>query len=330
MEPAAHHELVTVFESAGMALNATLTEMLDEHFSHQTERRGCGFTQASRVLAVEINKPRDAQDTADLALLADPPLHAIQQVLTQAPAHGLVLGGWRNLDQNPQVQAFLQQPAKADSSFGQQLRELVRFFDTLRHIDARLQLEESRLLVQWIQDLILPQSSAALNLPVIAPLGEKPKVGSCTLAEKFFLEIAHARLLRQGRINLLVDDRGQPLLLEKLNMGDSHSCISLTPLLMNGVRIPVGSMFSTQHEGGEGEQHPRALRPTHSLKGAVIAANAYPGYCLLRLSTLAVSPANRKRAFTTHFDWQGKEGLYSFDVIEMTELIALADQQVKP
>ena len=62
------HELPTLFETHGLGLNATLTDMLHEHFSHRTERRGCGFTQATRHLAALINRPR-AESTATIARL---------------------------------------------------------------------------------------------------------------------------------------------------------------------------------------------------------------------------------------------------------------------
>jgi hypothetical protein len=68
------------------------------------------------------------------------------------------------------------------------------------------------------------------------------------MAENFFLKIAHRRVFRSGEINIFVDEYGQPLFMEKLNMGDNHSCISLKPVLMNGVRIPAGSLFSVDYD----------------------------------------------------------------------------------
>ncbi|QBQ16605.1 hypothetical protein [Acinetobacter haemolyticus] len=44
------HEVVSIFKQYLYPLSAKLTEMLNEHFSHQTERRGCGYTQATRVI----------------------------------------------------------------------------------------------------------------------------------------------------------------------------------------------------------------------------------------------------------------------------------------
>lgn len=52
-------EVVQLFRERAQPLSVKLTEMLNEHYSHQTERRGCGYTQATRVLADYINTPRD-------------------------------------------------------------------------------------------------------------------------------------------------------------------------------------------------------------------------------------------------------------------------------
>ena len=65
------HEIVSVFAAQGMPLSGKLSEMLNEHYSHQTERRGCGFTQATRVLAEFINQPRSSTEFDDLKLFMD-------------------------------------------------------------------------------------------------------------------------------------------------------------------------------------------------------------------------------------------------------------------
>lgn len=51
---------------------------------------------------------------------------------------------------------------------------------------------------------------------------EKPEIGSCSQAEEFFLEIAHGRVRRGGKVNLFVDGDGRPLLVEKMALGESH------------------------------------------------------------------------------------------------------------
>lgn len=51
-----NHEIVEVFKTYLHPLSEKLTEMLNEHYSHQTERRGCGYTQATRVIAEIVNQ----------------------------------------------------------------------------------------------------------------------------------------------------------------------------------------------------------------------------------------------------------------------------------
>ena len=66
----APHEIVVAFARAGYDLHRTLREMLDEHPSHRTERRGCGYTQATRFLSVFLGSPRLADDATDLAIFS--------------------------------------------------------------------------------------------------------------------------------------------------------------------------------------------------------------------------------------------------------------------
>ena len=65
------HEVVVIFKKYLQPLSVKLTEMLNEHFSHQTERRGCGYTQATRVLAEFINFPRDSVEATDLKIFKE-------------------------------------------------------------------------------------------------------------------------------------------------------------------------------------------------------------------------------------------------------------------
>src|SRR5687768_7236547 len=79
------HEVLTVFARHGLALNSTLHEMLSEHYSHRTERRGAGFTQATRHLAGFVNRARPALSVSELrmfrARLSQPPPNAVLQAL---------------------------------------------------------------------------------------------------------------------------------------------------------------------------------------------------------------------------------------------------------
>lgn len=267
------HELSAVFAALGFHLNSTLVEMLGEHYSHRTERRGCGFTQASRHLAVLVNRARDgASDT-------------IRQLF---PAS-----------------------SRADAELCQALDKL----------PGKLAREESRLLASVITDLVQPAAPHP-NVPVLPAFFGELKVGTCPLAEKYFLEVSDRFVRRRGQINVLVSDTGQPLLLEKLNLGDNHSCISVTEVLLNGVRLPAGCLFGVARDEG------LELAANAKLPGHVIPVSRCTGFRFLRLTTLTVSPANRRRAFTTHFQSQVDAGLFAPGEATIEQLRRVAEEQL--
>lgn len=316
------HEVVDVFEEQGLALSSKLVEMLNEHYTHQTERRGCGYTQATRVLAEYINQPRRPDTLDDLKILRDQAQH-VQTTVNLAARYGLSLTSWRDLLHQPSVVQFLQSPPYGSDLLLEALHHTIKDQEHLSHIHELMQLEESRLLAHLIEDIILPKSISQEWLGWFKTLAEKPKVGSCPMAEKFFLEIAHRKLPRQGKINIFTDDAGHPLMLEKLNMGDDHSCISLVPMMMNGVRLPAGCLLSVSYD--DEQMHKTANK---RLPGHVMRASECEGFWLLRLTTLAISPKNRKRAFSTHFQQQINNGLFSPDVTTLDQLLTVAQEQL--
>ncbi len=62
-------------------------------------------------------------------------------------------------------------------------------------------------------------------------------------------------------------------------MGDDHSCISLQPLLMNGVRLPAGALFSVDYDAEMPEQYPSCP----DFKGHIIPYRAARGFWFLDL-----------------------------------------------
>jgi hypothetical protein len=273
-EPAADgHELPKLFAEQGFRLNATLIEMLSEHFSHRTERRGCGFTQATRHLAVLVNQPRQGSQETIAKLF----------------------------------------PAQAQAA-----QPLQR---ALRSLPALLEREESRILLALIADLVLP-AAATPGVEELPAYFDVLQVGTCPLAEKYFLEVSDGFVRRRGRVNVLVSEAGEPLLLEKLNLGDNHSCINVAELLLNGVRLPPGCLFAVRYdEGIEG-------RPNRKLPGRVIPVHRCIGFRFLRLTTLAVSPQNRRRAFTAHFQSQVDAGLFAPGEATIEQLLRVAQEQL--
>lgn len=278
------HELAAAFAVGGLSLHGTLVEMLDEHHTHQTERRGSGYTQATRFLADLVNRPQN-------------PEAAVAGLFDEARQLSLVLSAQQRCEQ-------LQGRLAAQ-------RE---------HIVQALQRPESRLLLSLIEDLVDPRRSALAQVGELRVSAEKLKVGSCPLAEQFFLEIAHGRVRRGGRVNVVVDAQGQACLLEKRGLGDEHSSISLREFQFGGVRLPRGSLLALDYD----EEMLDGLPMLQGINGQVLELAQIRGARLLRLTTLAVAPADRARAFSTHFRQQIEGGLFSPDTTSIDQLSELA------
>jgi hypothetical protein len=280
------HELVRAFVQAGLPLHRTLREMLDEHPSHRTERRGCGYTQATRFLSTLVNQPRSVDRATDFDLLAEWPRAQTEALARQAIAHGWSQG-WRRLDRCDPALIDRLQP----QSLAAGLRDLP---STLDRIAASLQREESRLLMAMLRQLLAPEPTTAPSMPAMP---EKPEIGSCSQAEEFFLEIAHGRVRRGGRVNLFVDANHAPLLVEKMALGESHSAMAVASVAVCGVALPPGALFALRYAD--------AIPAIGDIGcGQVFRIDSIDQARFLRLTTLAVSPAVRRRAFSSQFEAQ--------------------------
>jgi hypothetical protein len=269
------HEILRVFAEHGLPLCTTLQEMLNEHFSHRTARRGAGYTQATRHLATYVNRPWDKRAISDIkvfeARLKEPPPRAKLEALRD-----------------------------------------------------RLERDESKLLVSLLLDVVCPTAPSVpheLTELVVWP-EDNLKIGTCSLAEKYFLELAAAFVRGKGQVNVLVSDRGEPVLVEKMNLGDNHSCISVAPVVLNQVTLPPGSLFGVRYE------EPVALRENRAAPGSIIPIRACAGFRFLRFSTLAVAPLHRARAFTAHFQAQLDLCLFAPGEATVEQLRKLAWEQL--
>ena len=280
------HEIVSAFAQAGLDLHHTLCEMLDEDPAHRTERRGCGYTQATRFLSTFVNQPRDACDALDLGIFAEWSKSRTETIARQAIDAGWS-EGWRRLDRCPAD--ILERLAPEAMAMA-----LARLPPTLAGIETTLQREESRLLMALLRQLLAPETHA---LPSLPEMREKPEIGSCSQAEEFFLEIAHGRVRRGGRVNIVVDDAGAPLLVEKMNLGESHSAMAVAPVAICGVVLPPGALFALRRDVD--------APPLRDIGcGQALSLDAIEQARFLRLTTLAVSPAVRRRAFSAQFETQ--------------------------
>ncbi len=296
------HEIVQLFDAAERPLAKQLCEMLDEHPSHRTERRGCGYTQATRFVATYINQPIDPCSCSDLGVFQDWPQRETGIAATLLQQAGWE-EGWRNLDQAPEH--------VLERVHNERLRAaLVGLAPLVRSIGERVSLPESRLLIGLIEHLLTRRAPEAPDIPAMA---EKPNIGSCSQAEEFFLEIAHGRVRRGGSVNVIVDADGEPVMLEKMNLGESHSAFVVAPIRISGVRIPPGGLCALEHR-------PDGVAGTPTAHGLMLPLSNVARARFLRLTTLTLPPRERQRAFSAQIDAQIRSRMLSPTTTTLEEL----------
>ncbi|MBA8889482.1 hypothetical protein FHW12_003728 [Dokdonella fugitiva] len=300
------HEVVERLRERGLPLQAKLIEMLDEHPSHRTERRGCGYTQATRFLSTFVNRPASAQDASDLDVFADWPLRETGYLAAIMLASGW-RPGWRRADAAPaDVHAGVRQ-------YGDVLDALRSLGPRLRAAAGGLERTESRLFAAMLRQVI---ERDATSIDAVAPMPCKPEIGSCSQAEEFFLELAHGRVRRGGSVNVVVGRAGIPVMIEKMNLGESHSAIVLESIALAGVDLPPGSLCALAHVAGA------SGAPTAN--GMRLPLDAIASARFLRLTTLAVAPVDRQRAFSAQFEAQLRSRMLSPASTTLDDLRAFA------
>lgn len=305
------HELTAAFETGGLSLNKKLVEMLDEHPMHRTERRGCGFTQATRFLSELINQPGENALADDLCLFSGVNRSDAEAVAFAAQNGNWELG-WRSLERSPKdLQKTLEQQFEI-------ARWLTSLGPMMRKIRDSLRLEESLTFFQLMADLLSREGRPA---PSVAGMITKPRIGSCSQAEEFFLEIAHGKIRRGGAVNVIVAGDGSPLMLEKINLGESHSALVLSPIRIFGVWIPPGSLCALQYpEEGLGRE---------TLHGNIISLESVIAARFLRLTTLSVAPGIRRRAFSQQLETQVRMPMLSPQTTTIEQVFEFALSELR-
>jgi len=305
------HEIVLRFRENDVRLRPTLEEMLDDHPVHCTDRRGCGFTQATRFLSSYINAPAQSVATDDLGIFAQWPRQE-----TAAAAEALVEAGWphgwRRLHEAPAERVV------AASERAPIPPALVGLGARIRTAAAGLVRTESLLFARFVEQLLARDHEGSVVVP---PMPEKPEIGSCSQAEEFFLELAHGRIRRGGSVNILVDGAGDPVMIEKMNLGESHSAVVLKSISINGVGIPPGSLCALAHLQG--------VSGRLTAHGECLPIIAVAQARFLRLTTLAVSPDECARAFGPQLDAQLRTRMISPATTTLDELRSFARSELR-
>ena len=182
--------------------------------------------------------------------------------------------------------------------------------------------EGQQLLLELFRALVAPSENEFVTLTPIAP--EKLKIGTCPLAEQFFLEIARERIRRGGQVNLILDQNNRAVLLEKRGLGDEHSAISLCTLQIHGVPLPAGTLIGLDYDDAILTELPA----TENRRGKLIPLHLVRYFRFLRLTTLACSAKDRPKVFSTHFEQQIQNALFLPESTEMGDLQAFARSQL--
>ncbi|HEX6832501.1 MAG TPA: hypothetical protein VF132_03115, partial [Rudaea sp.] len=124
-------------------------------------------------------------------------------------------------------------------------------------------------------------------------------------------------------VNIIVSDDGVPVLIEKCGLGDNHSSISIAHVRLNGVGLPPGSLVGIERDPSSDSTRPA----TCNRRGHRVSLREIKGVRFLRLTTLAVAPEDRKRAFSSHFEQQLRGNLFSPETTRIEQLVAFAREQ---
>lgn len=291
----AHTEIAEGFKSIGYPLSWQLAELIQEPDDMQGGRRGSGFTTATRELATYIGSPRASRD---MNILDGNVRLDIEDSLYKE-------GGDEALEQ-VDVRTQLNRAA-------------------FEQVTGSMQNEESRMLAQMVVDVLFPYEGQ--EYPVIPAKEQTLRIGTCTTAEQYFLEYVTGGGFgpdRVGHMNFIVGPNNEPIAIEKINRGENHSCLTLTPVVINGVRLPAGSLLGVQYSPDAVEN-----RIPHQ-SGFIIKADKCTGFEFLRLTTLAVQPENRERAFGSHLSFQGKNAMPGYDSVTIEQYKSFVSDKMSP
>ena len=126
------HEVVDIFAQHKIPLSHNLVEMLNEDYSHRTERRGCGYTQATRAIATHINQPRLLDDIEDIKLF-DRPTNSLRLLTKHPLTADLGLTNWRHLDLRPDLLELANKHQDDDDVFWRSLNDEINFQKNLKN-----------------------------------------------------------------------------------------------------------------------------------------------------------------------------------------------------
>ena len=224
--------VISYFEANGSPLAEHMRSMLLDEPKHHGERRGCGFSQSTRVLAQALH--REAVRYGRNNALVEGPLPLPEAVRGWAASETGVWSIWLGM-----------------------FAELIERNGTQGYAVATMQNEH--------------------------------KVGSCSMAEKYFLELAHGLMPRRGGVRIFCEG-DIPVVIEKVGMGDPGSAISIAPICVESVTVPPGALLAVEHALPSDDLEQLGKKVAVYALGDIQAR-------VLRLTTLVAEPEERALVF---------------------------------
>lgn len=345
-------------------LRAMLLEGAEHRFNPDTKagnRRGSGYMQASRFMADVLREPCEQRarklfdekaytELKQLSLANDETFRALPtedrrtlihawktqgeaarqldtirdqgELLKEKRGATLPRGGWTEHDER-ELARVLAEHELAERAYDQAQYATEGLYDQLfpnglpeaykrpkvdpSRVDAALSSLTSEgdvLMGRMMRDALIPHRGGRA-LPSAA---EKSRTGTCTSAELYFLEVFDAGHGYHAP-TILHDENDEPLMI--LKRSGEQSAMTLREVVVDGVRLPPGSLVAlTSHRSWS------SIHRTTDIKGVEF----------LRLTTLAVSPAERARTFGMAMSFQRENMFFEPDTRTIEDFCAYAER----
>ncbi len=298
-------ELVNAFEDNGLPLDFSLKCSLlgkDTHKSHSEIYRdvdGSGFTEASRVYLAKAIRNRRQGEGVELfdAFVISAMRTKVIKDLGYEP--------FAKVDVSPYIDK-----------------------DKLRTIESAMTKPETKLVARMIGDIFGTHEKDP-NIPEL-PTGPRIVIGACSKAESYFYDFLspdnylfhHTIFKGKPRINIIVDNSNEAILMEKIGLGNEHSAITLKDFYSDGVRIPAGSLVVIRYS------LPKEEKEINSGKGNIIKTSDLTKVEFLRFTPLVLDSKDRKRVFEENLSQQIEDNFYNPETITIDDFRKKAQEEI--
>jgi hypothetical protein len=284
-----HENVPNLFTEAELPLYWEFEKMLKEDLQYQGGRKGSGYTTTFRVLA-KLLKNKSVNQKSRLAY----------EIFDFNKA---------NLDYFPNEEDY-------DES---QFLKVIK--DRLDKVKIKVEHPSHLVFVNMIEEIIFDsENNSLVEIPQSL---NKSEVGTCTTAEIYFFDFGPMLQTNEGfnvgRMEIIVDENNRPILLQKVGMGES-SCISLVPLKINNVELPIGSLIEAVPK-----ENPEFQETNNKWFPKIININQFEGFNFLRITTFTFPPETREEVFGNHYHEQHDNDFVNYNWMEIKHYRSLVE-----